>query len=153
MKYIESTLVPHEHVLCAGRLHWIIYASPVLVIIFGYLLFIFGLANGGAAAFYGAALFILGAASLIAAWVKRVTTEIAVTTRRFAVKRGLVDRRVMEIGAGQLESVAIQQSIVGRLFDYGTLIVSGTGSHLDPVEIVAEPLALRQALDTLYRPH
>ena len=57
----------------------------------------------------------------------------------------------MEIGAGQIESIRIEQSMTGRLLGYGTLIVAGTGASIDPVRPVAKPLALRHALDSLYR--
>jgi Bacterial PH domain len=58
---------------------------------------------------------------------------------------------VTEIGAGQVESVRIHQSVLARLLRYGTLVVAGTGSGIDPVRPVADPLALRRALDQLYR--
>jgi uncharacterized membrane protein YdbT with pleckstrin-like domain len=89
----------------------------------------------------------------LSAWIRRLTTEIAATTRRFIVKRGLIRRSVMEIGVGQIESIRLEQSLMGRLLDYGTLIVAGTGAGIDPVRPLAQPLALRRALDALYRPH
>jgi len=140
-----------ERVLHRGSLHGVIYAGPIAASVAGLVWTIISFV-GGTNPDGGLALFTLGALFLIRASIKQSTTEIAVTTHRFVVKRGLLRHLVMEIGAGQIESVAVRQSIGGRLFDYGTVVVSGTGSHLDPVETVAEPLALRRALDSLYRP-
>ena len=84
-------------------------------------------------------------------FIKRRTTEIAVTSRRFAVKRGLVRRSIKEINAGQIESVGIDQSVFGRLLGYGTIIVEGTGGGIDPVRNVAAPLPLREAVNGISR--
>jgi uncharacterized membrane protein YdbT with pleckstrin-like domain len=164
MGYVERTLVEGEQVLARGQLHWIVYVRAAVF----FAICIAALAVGyGKAAIkaHGLDDYVLGywlaggylalifaAVSVVRAFIKRRTTEIAVTTRRFIVKRGLVRRAVMEIGSGQIESIILNQPILGRIFDYGTLVVSGTGSHMDPVQPVAAPLALRKALDRLYLP-
>ncbi len=159
MGYIERTLVESERLLRLGHLHWIIFARAVLFAVAGVAVMLAGgaqVANNpnGAGSLIGIGfLLILASAYLgIRALVRRWTTEIAATTRRFVVKRGFVRRLVMEIGAGQIESIAIHQSVLGRLLDFGTVVVEGTGSGIDPVGPVAEPLKLRRALDRLYRP-
>jgi uncharacterized membrane protein YdbT with pleckstrin-like domain len=157
--YIERTLVEGESVLQRGRLHWIVYGRAPLFVLAGIIVLLIGGRNATLdphfteqAVEVGLVLLLVGASLGVGAFIRRVTTEIAVTSRRFVVKRGLIRRSVMEIGAGQIESVTIHQSIPGRLLGYGTLIVSGTGSGIDPVKAVANPLALRKALDRLYRP-
>jgi uncharacterized membrane protein YdbT with pleckstrin-like domain len=80
-------------------------------------------------------------------WITRVTTEIAVTDRRVIVKRGLVRRSTMEMNVWQVESVGVDQSILGRLLDYGTVTARGTGAGIEPIAKIAEPLRLREAIN------
>ena len=74
------------------------------------------------------------------------TTEIAVTNQRVIMKRGLISRDTIEINMPQVESVDVRQPIFGRLLDYGTVIVRGTGGGLNPLAWVSAPLALRRAV-------
>lgn len=154
--YIERTLVPGESMLQTGRLHWIIYAHAVIVALISLpFLFLLSIPNQQSPLFLELAaflIFLIAVYSAIKAFIRKHSTEIAVTTRRFLVKRGFISRTVVEIATGQIESVIIRQSILGRILDYGTLIVAGTGSDIDPVSPVVAPLTLRRALDQLYRP-
>jgi hypothetical protein len=157
--YVEQTLAVGERVIVRARLHWIIFAAPTVLMLLALLVLGVGLAvrmmappgapeaNGGINVGFA----ILAVALLVAArrLTDFLTTEIAATTRRFIVKRGLIRRMVMEINAGQLESVIVQQPVLGRLLDYGTIVAGGTGSGIDPVRKVAAPLVLRDALNRI----
>ena len=74
------------------------------------------------------------------------TTEIAVTNRRVIYKTGLVSRRTVEMNMDKVESVDVTQDIFGRIFDYGTVLIRGTGASLEPLSTIASPLALRNAI-------
>lgn len=82
----------------------------------------------------------------IQTWVIVATTEIAVTDRRVIVKRGLIRRSTMEMNLRQVESVQVNQTVLGRLLDYGTVTIKGTGSGIEPISKIAEPLRLRHAI-------
>ena len=71
--------------------------------------------------------------SFIPAWVKRRTTELAVTNRRVIYKRGFVRRHTIEMNMDKVESVDVDQSFWGRIFNYGTIVVHGTGGSLEPL--------------------
>jgi hypothetical protein len=157
--YVEQTLAASERVIVRARLHWIIFAAPAVLTLLALIVLGIGLAvrmaappgapeaNGGLEVGFA----ILALALIVAArrLVDFLTTEIAATTRRFIVKRGLIRRMVMEINAGQLESVIVHQSVLGRILDYGTIVAGGTGSGIDPVRRVAAPLILRDALNRI----
>ena len=83
---------------------------------------------------------------ILNAAINRWTTEIAVTDRRIILKRGLIRRDTIEINTPQVESVDVSQSILGRLLNYGTVIVRGTGGGLNPLAYVSAPLPLRRAV-------
>jgi uncharacterized membrane protein YdbT with pleckstrin-like domain len=82
----------------------------------------------------------------IPAWMRRLGTEIAVTDRRIILKRGLIQRHTIEINMDKVESVDVDQSILGRIFDYGTVTVHGTGTGIEPLRNVSAPIALRNAV-------
>jgi uncharacterized membrane protein YdbT with pleckstrin-like domain len=75
-----------------------------------------------------------------------LSTEIAVTDRRIIYKRGLIQRHTIEINMDKVESVDVDQSILGRLFDYGTITVRGTGEGIEPLRNISTPIALRNAV-------
>ncbi len=153
MGYIERTLTEGERIVYRAHLHGVIYARPVAILMVGIALMAFAKALAGTEgvliAVGGLLVTLAGVVGLLRAWIRHLTTEIAATTRRFVVKRGLVRRNAREIQAWQIESVVIDQSILGRLLDFGSIVVAGTGASLDPVKPVAAPLELRKAIDQI----
>jgi len=77
------------------------------------------------------------------AWFRRWTTEIAVTDRRVILKRGLIRRHTIEMNMNKIESVDVDQTVLGRIFGYGTIIVRGTGGSLEPIRNIRHPLTFR----------
>ncbi len=43
----------------------------------------------------------------------------------------------------KVESVDVDQSILGRIFSFGTIIVRGTGGSLEPIRLISDPLTFR----------
>jgi uncharacterized membrane protein YdbT with pleckstrin-like domain len=76
-------------------------------------------------------------------WFRRFTTEIAVTNRRIIVKKGFVRRRTTEMNMSKVESVDVDQSLIGRLLNYGDVTIRGTGSTLETINKIDSPLRLR----------
>ena len=87
----------------------------------------------------------LGLLILLAIWIKFVSTELAVTNKRIMVKVGFISRQTIELNLGKLESIQVHQSIFGRIFGYGTIIISGAGNPQAPVKSIQDPLAFRRA--------
>ena len=77
------------------------------------------------------------------AWFDWWTTEIAVTDRRVITKTGFIRRKTTEMNMEKVESVDVDQSVLGRILDYGDVIVRGTGSGLAPMRNIDAPLELR----------
>src|SRR5678815_1011273 len=128
MKYVEQVLQPGETVVYATTLHWLVYLRALMffalaivcLLVAGYL------EPGGldTALKGGAALLcILGIVSALSALIRRATTELAVTDRRVIFKTGIFQRHTVEMNVSKVETVGVNQSILGRLLDYGTVIV------------------------------
>ena len=125
--YVEGALVKDEKVVHMGHISlwslWHLIAIGVL------LLPAFG----------------VGLIVLVIAYVRYKSVELAVTTKRLIVKHGFVRRHTVEINLNRVESIQVEQGLLGRLFNFGTLIVSGTGTSHAPLAGIAEPMGFRKA--------
>jgi uncharacterized membrane protein YdbT with pleckstrin-like domain len=144
--YVDRVLQPGETIRYRGDIHWKVYLPGLILLIAG-LLWLFA----GPAAWKGSVLREGVGAILIApalgllfwAWFQRWTTEIAVTSRRIIYKRGFVQRHTVEMNMDKVESVDVDQSILGRIFNYGDIVIRGTGASLEPLRSIGSPLDFR----------
>ncbi|TMH62955.1 MAG: PH domain-containing protein, partial [Betaproteobacteria bacterium] len=91
---------------------------------------------------------VLGLIVILVALIRRNSTELAVTNRRVIAKFGFIKRSTIELNLAKVESIRVEQSVGGRLFGYGSVIVTGTGSTMDPIPYVADPIKFRQAVQS-----
>ena len=147
MGYVESVLAPGERVVHRAAVsHWMFAASYFL----GALCIV-----GAAAAVYfdrergpviAAVATIVGLLFIVAALVRRGTTELVLTDRRIIAKRGFISRVTVEMNLTKVESLHVNQGLLGRVLDYGDVTVVGTGSSLEPLRGICGPLELRRRL-------
>ena len=145
MSYVKRILQPGEDIKHVSRLHRIVFLPGFGLLILGLIGLIFlttGQLNPALSALIGI-VFALAAISLLHAWFKRWTTEIAVTNRRIIYKRGFIRRHTIEMNMDKVESVDVDQSIMGRLFGYGTITIHGTGIGIEPLEKIDSPIEFR----------
>jgi uncharacterized membrane protein YdbT with pleckstrin-like domain len=148
MSYVENNLLPGEAIVHKGHVHWIIYGKSISLIVIGLLLLTFGWSDDAALSklwIFGAVGLLIAVIIAIPAALRAFTTELAVTTRRVVAKRGLIRRDTFEMLHRRVESIAVHQTIGGRLLGYGTLVLHGTGGGLETIPTVADPLAFRNA--------
>ena len=79
------------------------------------------------------------------AYVRYKTTELAITTRRVIVKHGFVRRRTVEININKVESIQVDQEVLGRMFNFGTLVIAGAGDPQAPIAGISSPMEFRKA--------
>jgi len=149
MKYVDKVLGRDEAIVHETRLHWIIFVLPLFLIMLGMVALRAMLADEGPAAkqagLVAALFFTIGILTLLKSFIAFVTTEIAVTSRRVVFKRGLIARDTIEISLDRVEGLDVKQSILGRILNFGTVLIRGTGLGLQPMHRVAGPLHLRNA--------
>lgn len=149
MSYVESTLLSGEQVVYKAKIHWFIFVPGMLLLAFGVYLFTLDV-EGGTGPIFGLFAVLFGIFSLLKAFIQRVTTELAVTTKRMIAKVGLIRRATMELNHSKVESFHVDQSILGRVFGFGTLVVHGTGGGKTPVPNIDSPLDFRrEAMQTI----
>ena len=84
----------------------------------------------------------------LSAWLKYRSTELAVTNKRVITKTGLIQRNTTEMFLEKVESIQVDQGILGRICDFGSITISGTGGDKSPVNNVSQPLEFRRAFMT-----
>lgn len=87
----------------------------------------------------------IGLIFLAVAYVRYKSVELAVTTKRVMVKHGFIRRQTVEMNLSKVESIQVEQGVLGRLFNFGTLIVAGTGTSHAPLTGIADPMGFRKA--------
>lgn len=123
--YIQGNLTIDEKVECEGYVNlwaflWKICVGIILIPI------------------YGIGIVIL---SLVA--VRYYTTEIAITNKRVITKSGLLGRSTTEINIDKIESLKIEQSVIGRFLNFGDVVISGAGNQQAKILGVISPFTFR----------
>ena len=149
MSYVKEVLQPGETILFASTIHWLTYGPAILLLIVAIAATFQTI--GGSEMVWRLISLLCFAAALVSAgraWFIRWTTEIAVTDRRIIYKRGFIRRHTIEMNMEKVESVDVNQSLLGRIFDYGDVLVRGTGVGFEPLHMIESPIALRNAVTT-----
>jgi len=147
-RYIDEILQPGEKVLYSTTVHWIFYTPGVL----GWIVAVVGWimerrASGSGVEVLWLAISVV--AGLIAiywtfkAWFHRWTTETDVTSLRVVHKEGFIKRRTFEMNLDKVESVDVDQTILGRLLGYGDVTIRGVGEGVETIKTIAHPLQFR----------
>ncbi len=150
-RYIDEILQPGEKVLYSTNAHWIFYSPAIAAWVVAAVLLVLS----RTIMIEGAILLCLAAAAVVAivalywtvkAWFHRSTTETDVTNRRVVHKTGFIKRRTFEIALDKIESVDVNQSILGRVLDYGDVTIMGVGEGRETIRTIAAPLSFRNAI-------
>ncbi len=154
MSYVEKHLIEGETIVYETRLHWIVLLVPILLgVLFGFagvaMFVLCARATGGKSAasesmtIIGAVLLVLGLLFIARGILVRNATEMTVTNKRVFVKVGLAARRTIELLLSRVESIGVEESVLGRMLGYGTVIVHGTGGTPEIFNMIAHPLEFR----------
>jgi uncharacterized membrane protein YdbT with pleckstrin-like domain len=125
VSYLERAVSADEVIEYTAKTHWIVYVLPVLFI-----------------PLYG-----IGLIFLFFAWLYTISTDLGVTNKRVIGKWGFISRRTIEQRLDKIEGVQVHQDILGRILNYGTIIVTGTGGSGTPIPNIANPLEFRSAVN------
>ena len=131
--YIESSLGRSERIVYKAQVSWL---SQFGRLVFGALfaLLIREIPIIG----------IIGILSIIVAVLNVMTTELALTNKRLIAKAGFIRRQTIELNIDRAESLSVIQGFWGRIFNYGSIVVRGTGGSHAPIPYIARPMEFRQ---------
>jgi uncharacterized membrane protein YdbT with pleckstrin-like domain len=152
-RYIDEILQPDEKVLYSTNAHWIFYFPAIVAWIAALVLLVLSRMTASE----GLTLLCLSASAVVAlaavfytvkGWFHRWTTETDVTNMRVVHKQGFIKRRTFEMSLDKVESVDVNQSILGRLLNYGDVTIMGVGEGKETIQMIAAPLAFRSFITT-----
>jgi uncharacterized membrane protein YdbT with pleckstrin-like domain len=147
MSYVTKILQPGETVVYKTGPHWRVYAPAMLLFIVTIALVV---ASRQVATEYSGVILIVAVCSAVAtvffwlrAFIERYFTELAVSDRRVIYKRGIFNRHTIEMNMSKVESVDVDQTILGRILGYGMVTIHGTGGGVETLANIADPLGFR----------
>ena len=114
-KYVNNHLIVNEQVLFETNYHWIHFFSWV-------------------------SLFTIG----IYPTIQIFTDEFVLTNRRVIIKKGLIVYNTLEMNLSRIESIHVNQSILGRILGYGGITFIGTGGTKESFYKIKRPLLFRK---------
>ena len=171
MLYIQQSLTHDEEIVHVGQYHWMYTVQAFANVIWGALGSILAIVGAVYAykqlghfpprlfwldavrylhpgiRIFAFVIFILGVMNFAQMMVVKATSEIAVTNKRLVYKTGLIARQVGEIGIDRIEGVNIAQSILGRMFGYGRIVIHGLGVGQVTLPPMDDPIAFRKAIE------
>jgi uncharacterized membrane protein YdbT with pleckstrin-like domain len=147
-RYIDDILQPGEKVLYSTNAHWIFYLPAIVAWVVAAVLLVLSRTSTteSIVLLYLSASAVTAIAALywsFKAWFHRWTTETDVTNLRVVHKTGFIKRRTFEMSLEKVESVDVNQSILGRLLNYGNVTVRGVGEGSETIDTIASPLEFR----------
>ena len=150
-RYIDEILQPGERVLYSTNAHWIFFLPAIIGwIVAGVLLVLSGVVPAGPSVLICLSLAAISAVAALyktaTAWFHRWTTETDVTNFRVVHKTGFIKRQTFEMSVDKVESVDVDQSILGRILNYGDVTVLGVGEGGKTLDTIASPLSFRNAI-------
>jgi uncharacterized membrane protein YdbT with pleckstrin-like domain len=147
MSYATRNLIPGENIIYQTRLHWI-------VLVWHFFLAVLFLVVPGIALIYynqardlGIILAVSAIIPITIGIIKRNGTEMAVTNKRVLIKQGVFSRSTLELLLSKVESIVVEETVVGRMLGYGTVIIHGTGGTPEPFDRIASPLEFRRQVE------
>jgi uncharacterized membrane protein YdbT with pleckstrin-like domain len=164
MGYVDRNLVPGEMLLYRTRHHWLVLLGPLfgglLLLVPGIALLVEAIATRDTAGLvvgstvispklmvsFGAVLVVGAIITFSYGVAKRNATEMAVTNRRVLIKTGMSSRRTLDLMLSRVESIGVEESAVGRMLGYGSVVVRGTGGTPEPFLMIAHPQEFRRAV-------
>ena len=155
MGYIDKNLIEGESVVYEARPHWVLFIKPGLVslIFVAVAVVLFYFASDSMDSDNTWLMQRIGIVFLVVALIpigmgifRRSGREYAVTNKRVVTQNGVMQRQTEELFLNKIESIAVDQSVVGRMLGFGTVTIRGTGGSFGPFERVSAPLELRRQI-------
>ncbi len=119
-KYVNNHLIRDESVAFETRYHWVIFFTLKSLVTL-----------------------------TISPLIQRALSEFVITNRRIIIKEGFIARRTFEMNLSKIETVNVDQTVMGRILNYGSITIIGTGGTRETFHNISKPLEFRKAFQEL----
>ncbi|TAL64275.1 MAG: PH domain-containing protein [Legionella sp.] len=135
-----------SNIVYFAKLHWIIFFWPVLAlgacltlgIYFNQLQHPIFLIFSGFSLLW-----------VFMTWVIYHFSSLTIQRKRVIIRTGVIVRQTVDVALNKIETMDIRQSILGSIFQYGTLIIIGTGGSRQLINFLQRPLTCRRYIEQL----
>ncbi len=170
MGYIEKILSPNEKILFKAKVHYAVFLASIFMFIIAVAMGIYSFPMAVTVSYQGTPppteptvntligstifcssffVFLYSIFLAIEALILYLTTEFAVTNKRIIAKSGWIRIHTLEILLSKVESIDIKQPVLGRILDFGTVTVTGTGGTKQGFKAIAEPMVVRSKVNLI----
>lgn len=148
MNYIQNNLQAGEEIKYKADIHWYIFISPAVLLLLGAYFFS---AGAGFLYYIGIILLLSGVFQLIKRGLHKIGTECVVTNKKVILKSGFLSRDALELILNKCEGLRINQSVMGRIFGFGSIVVT-TGGVTNTFKFIANPVKFRNEINAQIQP-
>jgi len=143
----EERVCMDDDVVYLGRMHWVLFTGPVLLLLFALVL-AFTVRD---TPLHSMPLFftVFSFAWGVMVWVNYRFSSLTIKKKQVIFRTGLLVRQTVDISLVRIESIDIRQSLLGSLLQYGSLVITGTGGSRQVIDYIAKPLTCRRHIEQL----
>jgi uncharacterized membrane protein YdbT with pleckstrin-like domain len=141
-------LLPGESLVVRVQRHWIVLARslvvPVLLLVVALVIEVAVSLPAEARLLLLLAALAVAGAWMIVAWIRWSSTSLTVTDHRVVLETGVFSRATKVIPLDRVQDVSTRQSLLGRIFGYGTVEIDAAGAAgTEVLDHVPQPHLLR----------
>lgn len=148
ISYIEKNIMPNENILYSARVHPAVFIPATTLFVCTILMLIpFVLTKDTLSLIFAIICFIFTLRFTVEAIIIMLNTEFAITNRRIIAKTGFFHRKTLEMLLTKIESVSIYQNLGGRMMNFGSVTVIGTGGTKETFKVIIDPQGVRRKVN------
>ena len=147
MSYIDRNLLPNEQLVYRTHLHWMLFIGPV--VFSAAMIAAASILSTGRWSEYAWIPVALAAVLVVSALIRRQSSDFAVTNRRVMMKVGVFSARSIELLLNKIEAITVEQTLIGRIFGYGDVVVTGSGGTREVFSHIQSPLQFRRSVQSV----
>ncbi len=139
MGYVEKSLIEGEEIIFRQKMHWLVFTGSFLMFVLTVVLFIIDEIAGLA----GLLIFALVFLNELIAYL---SSDYVITNKRVFIKEGFLKKKIREIQLHKIETMSVEQGILGQIFGYGTLKIIGSGGTPEVLKRLVKPVHFKKII-------
>jgi len=132
-------------IIYVAKLHWVIFVWPIAIFFLGLFLGIEFWQMKEVAIL----LIVFSIVWLAATWITYQYSSLTIKKNQVIIRSGFLVRQTIDLPMKKIESIDIRQNVCGSLFQYGMLMITGTGGTRNSINFVDKPLTCRRYIEQL----
>ncbi|MBP5487560.1 MAG: PH domain-containing protein [Bacteroidales bacterium] len=145
MGYVKENLLKGEEIKYTAHIHWAAFLPGIFWSLMAILATIFFGGESGLV-FIPVIFWVFAAYRFCKGLFLKLFTECILTSSRIIYKYGFISRQTIELQLSRCEGVSVNQGLLGRILDYGTVVVT-TGGPTNRFSVIADPVTFRNYIN------